>query len=155
MEHHCQCPCGTNQFVVLGRPVMRMFCHCTICQAFNQSAYSDVTVFFSADVKLPENHQVEFQAYRPPPAVQRGKCRACNLAAVEFFRIPPFVELVIVPSANFGADAIVPAPSMHMFYNSRVADVDDDLPKHSGYLRSQWAFTRQLIASTLHSRKSA
>jgi hypothetical protein len=35
----------------------------------------------------------------------------------------------IVPSANICDPALLPKPALHIFYNRRVADVDDDLPK--------------------------
>ena len=45
MEHRCQCPCGTNQFSAQGEPIVRFFCHCTICQDKYQAPFADVTLF--------------------------------------------------------------------------------------------------------------
>ena len=58
-------------------------------------------------------------------------------------------KLVIVPSANIRSPELVADPSLHIFYNHRVDDVDDDLPKFNGYLRSQLAFGHRLIKSLL------
>ena len=44
MQHACQCPCGTNQFSALGEPIVRFFCHCTICGEI-EAPFADVTLF--------------------------------------------------------------------------------------------------------------
>jgi hypothetical protein len=36
---------------------------------------------------------------------------------------------------------------MRVFYDSRVADADDDLPRHEGFVASQTAFLRLLLRS--------
>ncbi len=147
--NNCRCECGQVQFNVTGTPLMRGFCHCTICQAFNEAPFADITLFRPADVIMPDDTAVEFRAYRPPPAVQRGKCRQCGKPAIEKMHIFPLPKAIIVPSQNIRDDALLPEPSMHVFYNSRVAEVDDDLPKYSGYLKSQLAFSHKLIVSML------
>ena len=48
------CPCGTGRFSITGKPVLRFYCHCTICQAFNQADRADVTVFHAKDVALQD-----------------------------------------------------------------------------------------------------
>ncbi len=154
-QQNCQCSCGVAQYNVHGEPMLRGFCHCTICQEFNQASYADMTIFRAKDVIMPKEGTVEFATYRSPPAVQRGKCKTCGNPAVEFVRIPSLPKIIIVPSKNILDKAFIPEPSLHMFYNSRVADVDDNLPKYSGYWSSQVAFVHRLIASLLRGRVSA
>lgn len=38
----------------------------------------------------------------------------------------------------------VPISAAYTFYDKRVADVDDALPKYEGYWASQWAFRNLL-----------
>lgn len=148
----CQCPCGATRFTVTGKPLLRALCHCTICQSFNQSPYADITVFSNGQVDLPDNHPVEFKEYRKPPAVQRGKCAGCGNPAIEYLRLPILPDIVFVPSANFADQALLPAPSLHIFYDSRVADIQDDLPRYQGYWPSQAAFTRHLVKAAFRKR---
>jgi hypothetical protein len=129
--------------------VLRFLCHCTICQAFNNSAQADICVYTNGQVRLPDDHPVDFQTYRRPPAVDRGKCRACGQPAIEYFRLPLLPDIVFVPSANHPDPAALPAPAMRMFYNSRVADAEDDLPRHEGYWPSQLAFLRGYLAGLI------
>jgi len=142
-----QCECGEARFNVSGKPLLRAVCHCTICQTFKQAAYSDITLFRARDVIMPQQNSVEFKAYASPKVLQRGKCVSCGKAAIEYLKIPLMPKVIVVPTENIGEKCFVPEPSMHVFYDTRVSDIEDDLPKHSGYLKSQLAFSHKLMAS--------
>lgn len=149
-RHNCQCHCGMTRFSVHAQPILRGFCHCTICQAFNEAAYADITIFRRRDIAYPEDNQVAFKAHRWPPLLQRGRCIACEQAAVEFLRMPLMPELAIIPTANIADGSYVPAPALHIFYDHRAQDADDALPKYAGYARSQLALGRRIVAAMLH-----
>ncbi len=148
-EQQCHCACGKTTFTVRGAPIIRGFCHCTICQAFNSAPFSDITVVKASNVDLPEPNLVEYTAYRQPPILQRGRCTACGKPAIEFLRIPLLPSFAVVPTGNFSDPGFAPEPALHIFYDSRVADIDDGLPKYSGYLKSQAAFTQKMVLNML------
>lgn len=124
-------------------------CHCTICQAVYKRPYADVVALWASDVSLPEGHGIAFRKYRLPPALNRGTCRSCGAPVVGFLTLAPFLRLAFIPSRNFPASTDFPKPGLHLFYNRRIADVADDLPKYSGYLRSEWAATRYILATLM------
>lgn len=128
---------------------MRAICHCTICQAFNQAPFADICVLKASDVDLPDNHTVDFRKYRKPPALQRGKCKTCDKPALEYFRMGPFPDFVFIPAGTFPQHADLPEPALHMFYNRRVGDIDDGLPKYNGYWPSHLATLGALIKAGL------
>lgn len=144
---NCTCSCGATRFLVREAPLFRCFCHCTICQRFNEAPYGDITCFRWRGVDRPPEGQVRFEAYRSPPLLQRGRCAQCGQPALEYVRVPP--RVVLVPTRNVHDPSLVPDPSLHIFYDTRVADVNDDLPKYAGYLRSQAAFTAALYRALL------
>lgn len=139
------CECQQSKFVVDAKPLMRAICHCTICQEFNDAPFGDIVIVKRSGIDLDSNHKVEFKSYASPPIVKRGKCTECGKPAIEFFRIPPFPDCAIIPTANLADSSNVPDAQMHVFYNRRVNDADDQLPKYNGYLPSQTAFFMQLI----------
>ena len=124
-----------------------MLCHCSICQRYNAADYADVIVYATGDVELPPADAVSFDTYKPPPNVKRGKCRSCDQAAIEVFDMPLFPRLTMVPYSMHEDTAGLPAASGHIFYDKRRIDALDDLPKHKGFVLSQLAFGRQLLAS--------
>lgn len=146
INDNVQCSCGEVKYTVIGKPLFRAFCHCTICQKFNQAAYSDITLFRAKDVIMPRADSVEFSAYKKPPAAQRGTCVACGKPAIETLQLP-MLELVLIPSGNIQVESLVPEPQLHIFCDTAVAAIDDNIPKYSGFLKSQLAFSYQLIKS--------
>ena len=96
---------------------------------------------------------VRYERMRPPPNVQRGSCTSCGAAAIELFRAPLMPKLTMVPVRNIGATEILPGPAAHIFYETRVSDVSDDVPKYEGYLRSQLLFGRLLMKSLTRGRR--
>jgi hypothetical protein len=150
-----QCSCGEVKFAVSGTPLLRAFCHCTICQAYNEAPYADITLFRASDVVMPPAGSVAFNNAAFPPMLQRGKCVSCGKAAMEYLQLPPLPKTIIIPSNNINDKAFIPDASLHIFYDKRIADIDDALPKYQGYLKSELAFGYKLIASLLHGSKPA
>lgn len=146
---NAHCPCGSVSYEVVGKPLVRVFCHCTICQRLNNAPYADITLFRASDVILPQEKDLEYHAEMFPPILQRGKCLTCNGIAVETINLFPVPKMIVVPSGNLDDQSMVPNASLHIFYDTRVKDIDDDLPKYSGYLKSQLAFSRKLLGAML------
>lgn len=146
---NASCQCNHVQFEIKGPPLVRGYCHCTICQEFNQAPFADITLYRYKDVAMPSADHVNYKAYAKPEIVQRGKCAQCNKPAVEYAHMGPLGKVVIVPSENVKDSALLPEPSMHLFYNRRKADANDALPKYDGYLRSQVAFMKKVIGGLL------
>ena len=149
----CECACGATRFSASESPLFRLICHCSICQRFNDAPYADVTVFRAKDVAMPPDEVVQFNTYRPPPNVRRGVCSQCASPAIEVFHTPLLPKLTIVPTQNIKRRDRLPKPAAHIFYESRVSDVDDDLTKHHGYWRSQAAFGRLLLQALFRGRQ--
>jgi hypothetical protein len=53
-------------------------------------------------------------------------------------------NLVLVPTTNYPDVAALPKPTMHLFYNRRIEDMDDDLPKYNGFVQSQAMIVKAL-----------
>lgn len=150
MSEQLHCECGNTKATINGPAIVRGYCHCTICQEFNQAPFADITLFRARDVDWPPKGQVVYRSWKKPPIVMRGRCKDCGKPAIEEMRLPGFPRIAIVPTMNL--EGAVPSPSMHVFYQSRVADVDDELPKISGFFRSEIHFMYQVVAGLL--RKS-
>ena len=154
-EQLCHCECGKSEFTLKGKPLVRMFCHCTICQEFNEDDYSDITIFLTKDVEFDHAQHVDFKKYKAPPAVDRGKCGSCRKPIIEFINIPLFPSLTIIPSQNIGAGSYLPESCAHIFYHRRVKDISDNLPKYSGLISSQTLLMKKLFLGMLGRKKNA
>ena len=140
----CTCSCGATSFQTVGVPLFRIICHCTICQRFSNAPFADALVHRAEDVALPPAKAVNFDTYKPPPNIQRGKCATCGQPAIVIFAAPVLPRLVSIPRSMFRSDAELPSPVAHIFYDKWVSDAEDPYPKHQGYFRSQIAFLKYL-----------
>jgi hypothetical protein len=147
MNQDCACLCGASRFSVAGNPIGRFFCHCTICQKAYRKPFADVTFFGGGSIRLPANQPVEFRRHRAPPAMRRGRCAKCGSPVVNL--LGRGLTLAFVPSQNFPRPAELPAPDRHIFYDRRVADIADSVPKLRGYWASEGYVTRSILASLL------
>lgn len=152
-QQSAQCACGKNQFTLFNNALLRVICHCEICQQFNEAPYADILIFNAKDVELPENHSVEFKAYTNPPMVQRGKCKDCHKPAIELLDMPMAPALRIIPVGNLVDKQSLPKVDMHSFYHRRIVDVDDGAPKYSGFIKSQGMFMLKLFSRKIFSQK--
>ena len=78
MSYSCQCPCGTTRYQIHGEPILRFYCHCTICQQQYASPYVDVSLFKLDDVHLPEDQNITYGRFKRFGAVDRGRCPSCD-----------------------------------------------------------------------------
>lgn len=140
---NCSCPCGKSTFQVLKTPTFRFFCHCSICQRLYKQAFADVTILSQSDIILPPDHGIHFQKYRSIVGIDRGTCVECNKPVLALAGSGA-KGLAFVSAANYSNIDVLPVPKMHVFYDRRVSDISDDLPKYKGYIRSQLAVIRSL-----------
>lgn len=132
------CPCGASQITLAKMPSVRFLCHCTICQSVYPGDYADATAIRADMVKVKTPDSIAFSKHKEPPALDRGICKSCNHPVVGFLKGPGAPEFAFVPSAVLPKEAGLPQPLRHLFYETRVADVDDDLPKTSGGFKSKF-----------------
>lgn len=145
----CSCACGNVSYQVPSQPLLRVYCHCSICQNFNNAPYGDILVYRAAEIDAPDKTLVKFDTYRPPPNVQRGKCISCLSPAIELLNMSFFPKLIIVPASMHNPSKDLIAAKAHVFYEGRRENAEDDLPKYSGYLKSQLAFGRYLLPALI------
>jgi hypothetical protein len=155
MNQDCACLCGASRFTVAGKPIGRFFCHCTICQKIYRKPFADVTYFWADSVTLPDSQPIEFRRYRPPPALRRGICAKCGNPAVAFLGAVRALTVAFVPSQNFPQAAELPAADCHIFYDRRVADIADAVPKFSGYWASEIHITRTIFGGFFRRERAA
>ena len=79
----------------------------------------------------------------------------CSNPVLNWLGRAPGLMLAFVPSQNFPRPAELPRPDRHIFYNRRVADVADSIPKLSGYWASEAHVTGSILASLFGRKRAA
>lgn len=147
-EVRCSCSCGKAGLVVTGPVMGRVRCHCTICQIANRAAYADSMILLAKHVPLERVDHVRFKTMKDPPAIQRGFCRSCGCHVVAYGSYWRCLSLAFVPVARFPAEVPLPEPAMHVFYDFRIADVADAVPKYGNW-PSNLAVLRTILRTQL------
>ena len=135
------CSCWSNTYTISQTPIARFICHCTICQEYTGQAYNDVTVLLKSDVSELNLTSTKFRRWKLPPNINRGLCKRCHKPSIE---MAMGGNLVLVPTNNYPDIDALPEPTMHLFYNRRVEDINDDLPKYKGFVQSQAMMVKAL-----------
>ncbi len=137
------CPCGAVELTI-GGVVARFMCHCSICQRVNQAPFGEPVFAFRWKVSVNDKTQLAWKRHTWNPIhVNRGTCRTCGQLMLEYVTPTPFA---VVIGPTWHDQSRLPPARGHAFYDSRVADIDDGLPKSSGYLSSQLAITKWVTA---------
>ena len=145
-----QCRCKQSKISVKAKPFARFKCHCTICQKLYNKPYAEFVVVNAKDVCLDKCDQIKFGKYRRPPALSRGLCQGCDSPLIAFLRLAPFIKLAFIPIERFNNADELPGPLGHIFYHSRTQDIEDDLPKVSGYWKSELTVTRAVLKGLIN-----
>ena len=146
MERACQCPCGVNQFSVSGEPIVRFFCHCSICQTKYDAPFADVVLFKLSDVTMPDQ-AVSYGKYKRFVAIDRGICDHCHKPVMAKMGKDD-KGYAFITAQNFTDPEALPKSAMHVFYGTRKTDMQDALPKYSNWFSSQMAFFKLLKAAS-------
>jgi hypothetical protein len=138
------CECGTFSFKASKAPTTRFICHCLLCQAFTGKPFSDVSVMMAHQITMTGTKSLIHKKYRLPPNIDRTRCAKCGKPAMETMGVGP-LKLVFVPSDNFASVELLPPVQMHIFYNRRLSDAVDSLPKYERYWPSEIAVIKKVI----------
>ena len=138
------CYCGTFSFETRKAPAARFVCHCLFCQDLTGEAFSDVSVLMGSQIEMKGTAALIHKKYRLPPNLNRTRCARCGKPAMETMGAGP-LKLVFVPSKSFVEQKLLPPVRLHVFYNRRVVDAADDLPKYAHYWPSQFAIMKTIM----------
>ena len=125
------CDCGAVELGITGQPIVHAYCHCIDCRELLNVPYHAVTAWKSRDVKIVNgiDNLVEYQ--HPTLDMERAYCAHCGEVLFNTnsmgWRV---VSQWFIAKCN---DAGLPpelCSDMHFFYEQRVVDIDDELPKY-------------------------
>jgi hypothetical protein len=136
-KYRAQCFCGAVAFEVRSDPVDSKICHCIQCQSLHGAPFQWAIIFHKSDVRFArgiEDLHFYHAETRTPVHVLPCKlsCRRCRSPIADEGRR---MFLAFGPLFDFGHPPRVPpafAATCHIFYGSRVIDIDDGKPKFLG-----------------------
>lgn len=132
--YELSCDCGAIRLIARGEPVLSAFCHCESCRKLYGVEVLSASAWASQVIKRTVSGDATLIGYRlAGRRMWRYHCSDCGRLMHGRNRR----GYIVIPNERFrdAAGGHLPdavAPSEHFFYNQRVLDIADDLPKHAG-----------------------
>ncbi|TFK99530.1 Mss4-like protein [Pterulicium gracile] len=136
------CFCKTVSWAASGSPALSVICHCTLCQRLHGAPFIHSIHFLAAQFQWThaEPHEDYIEKYQVPekPWKYRVRCKSCGvMVAGEHTKSNKFN--VFVGGMERDQDGNVKKldevkATAHIFYDTRLMDVNDGLPKWNGVL---------------------
>ncbi|SMQ53401.1 unnamed protein product [Zymoseptoria tritici ST99CH_3D7] len=134
--YDASCHCGKVQYQLSRKePLDSKLCHCTTCQTQHAAPFQWAAIFKKDDINFSHGHH-NLEWYDPTEKSIEHKlpckvrCSYCHSPIMDEGRnmILLFPTLIKFKSEQEKANF---KPRLHMFYNERVMDIPDGLPKWS------------------------
>jgi hypothetical protein len=137
-RYRARCFCGAVEYEVRADPVDAKVCHCPTCQTLHGAPFQWAVIFHKTDVHFTRGVESLYffnSEFNQPRHVLPCKlsCEQCRSPIADEGRR---MFLAFAPLFDFGTPPQVPAafqPTCHIFYGSRLMDVDDGRPKFLGH----------------------
>ncbi|KAH8817808.1 Mss4-like protein [Flagelloscypha sp. PMI_526] len=143
------CICGSARYEVKGTPHFTIFCHCTICQRMSGSAFihsvhyrgSQFTFISpqnkSSSVESQATSHLDSLAWGNTTPCTRYRCKKCGIAIadIRLEQDDACIWSTQLDRDGAGGKVIgwnVVAPTCHIYYDTAIVEVNDDLPKWEG-----------------------
>lgn len=130
-QYKAQCQCGSVQLTITGKPLVHAFCHCEDCRELLDIPYHSVTAWSPDNVVVSDEHGRLKEYQHPELTMKRCFCSQCgevlfNTNVMDW----KVVSQLLIAKSNDGTLPEELASARHFFYEQRVVDVDDHLPKY-------------------------
>ena len=129
-EYQVHCDCGSVSLSMKGTPKVHAFCHCEDCRNLLDVPYHSVTAWEAEDVQFTsgEEHAVVYQ--HPTLEMTKVFCKHCGETVYNTNAMGwKLVSQLLISKCNDDELPEELKSNAHFFYDRRIIDVDDKLPK--------------------------
>lgn len=138
VKYHARCFCGTVRYEVCADPVDSKICHCLACQKLHGAPMQWAAIFHKKHVRFTGGlEHLHFYNSELNQHKRILPCKvSCSLCGTLIADEGRNMWLAFPSLFDFGREGKIPEkfrPTCHIFYDMRVIDVIDDIPKWSGH----------------------
>lgn len=130
-QYHIHCECGAVAATLNGQPRVKGHCHCEDCRDLLDIPFHSVTAWNKEQLELTKGAQALAEYQHPTLTMKRVFCSHCgetlyNTNAMDW-RV---VSQHLIRKCNQGELPDELASKSHFFYQRRIMDIADELPKY-------------------------
>lgn len=123
-KHNGSCYCGSVKVEVTGEPVFSAYCHCESCRKWHSAPIAALAAWPESSVSVAGEVVVSDQT----DETRRTSCAKCGGGV---FTTKPGLGWQVVYPLTLTGSGFTYQPAAHIFYQQRVLDFNDGLPKFS------------------------
>lgn len=129
--YNVHCDCGAVELVITGQPIVHAYCHCVDCRELLNVPYHAVTAWKSRDVRIANGVDKLVEYQHPTLDMKRAYCADCGevLFNTNSMGWRVVSQWFIAKCSDAGLPPEL-CSDKHFFYEQRVIDIDDELPKY-------------------------
>ncbi len=121
-RYHGSCYCGATKATVSGDPVSAAYCHCHSCRKWHAAPINAWAAWPTASVTI-SGETITSSHNNESRRISCANCGGCVANG------KPTPDLMVVYPMTLAESGWNFKPGFHMFYEERVMDVNDRLPK--------------------------
>ena len=118
-----KCYCGAVTMTMKGEPSASAICHCESCRKWHAAPINAWSIWPSDSVKFAGGKTVISSEHQ---ASERVSCASCGGCVAN---IKPQIGMTVVYPMTYAGSGPDYVPSAHIYYEERVIDIADGLPK--------------------------
>lgn len=129
--YNLHCACNNVSVTLSGEPKVKAYCHCIDCRELLNTPFSPVTAWEEENVSISSGEDSVSVYQHPTLRMRKYFCSTCgdvlfNTNCVDWRIVP---QLLIAKNYDNQLPQELTSTA-HIFYEQRIVDVSDDLPKH-------------------------
>lgn len=121
--YHGSCYCGAVSVSVVGEPSASAICHCQSCRKWHAAPLNAWSIWPTAKVSISGGDVITSAVN---DASGRVSCAVCGGCVANH---KPKVDMTVIYPMTLVGSGLNYAPAFHIFYDERVMDLADGLPK--------------------------
>ncbi|ODB87617.1 hypothetical protein A3195_00530 [Candidatus Thiodiazotropha endoloripes] len=130
MQYRVQCDCGRVELSMIGEPKVHAYCHCEDCRNLLDVPYHSIVAWDAEQVAITSGEEQITEYKYPTLTMTRVFCKHCgevlyNTNAMGW----KLVSQLLISKCNNGELPDELQSNAHYFYDRRIVDIDDKIPK--------------------------
>lgn len=125
-----RCDCNSVELEMVGPPRVQAFCHCEDCRTLLDVPYHSINAWDAENVNIVrgEEHVIEYKY--PTLEMTRVFCKHCGETVYNTNAMGwRLVSQMLIRKCNNDELPSELESNAHYFYDRRIVDIDDQLPK--------------------------
>lgn len=131
MTYKIHCKCGSVEVLLSNKPIVHAFCHCADCRELLDIPYHSVTAWKEENVSIDKGQDAITVFQHPTLKMQKHFCKHCGEVLFNTnsmnWRV---VSQLLIAKCNENELPEELASNRHFFYEQRVTNINDKLPKY-------------------------